>query len=288
MKKILIIGSEGQLGSTFKEKAGKHTQFEFSFSTIEELDLTSDISIKHYFSDKKFDYLINCAAYTSVDKAEEDREAAFRLNAEAPGKLASEAVGMNAIFFHISTDYVFDGNNFRPLKPSDPKNPESVYGQSKLKGEEAVMAACPESIIIRTSWLYSAYGQNFMKTILRLGKERDSINVVFDQAGTPTLANDLADAILSIIQTTHEDRNNFFPGIYHFSNEGVCSWYDFAISILKYAQINCNVYPVESDQFPTPAPRPYYSVMDKSLIKNTFNLSIPHWQGSLERCINQL
>jgi dTDP-4-dehydrorhamnose reductase len=288
MSEILIIGRDGQLGSAFFEQIRGIDWASFTFSTIETLDLTNPSAIHSFFSDKKFDFIINCAAYTAVDKAESEKEMAFALNAEAPKLIADEANKTGAHFIHISTDYVFGGNHCRPLKPDGPKSPESVYGQSKLKGEESLMHANPKSMVIRTAWLYSRFGQNFLKTMLRLGKEKESLNVVFDQIGTPTLADDLAHGIITILEKIITDRKPFISGVYHFSNEGVCSWYDFATSIFEKAGITCKVFPVESDQFPTPAPRPFYSVMDKSLIKETYDIEIPHWQASLTKCLKDM
>jgi dTDP-4-dehydrorhamnose reductase len=288
MKKILIIGGEGQLGSTLTEQSDKIKWGEFSHTTVDTLDLMDSSAIRNYLKNKTFDFIINCAAYTAVDRAETDAVAAWRLNAEAPGELAAEAARMRAHFVHISTDYVFGGTHSRPLKPEDSKTPDSVYGKSKLQGEEDVLRQQPQSIIIRTSWLYSVYGKNFLKTMLQLGKERDSLNVVFDQVGTPTLADDLANTILSIIEKVIKGEKQFTPGVYHFSNEGVCSWYDFTKAIFHETGISCNVLPVESDQFPTAAPRPSFSVMDKSKIKQTFDIEIPHWQDSLRKCIKKL
>jgi dTDP-4-dehydrorhamnose reductase len=288
MNKILLIGREGQLGSTFYEQASKHSWADFSFSTVETLNLMDSSAIKSFFQGKHFDYIINCAAYTAVDNAETDSDTAFRLNAEAPKILAQEAAKMNACFFHVSTDYVFGGHHALPLKPDDLKTPDSVYGKSKLQGEADVMEQQPQSMIIRTSWLYSQYGKNFLKTMLKLGKERDSLKVVFDQAGTPTLADDLAETILTIIRKVINGQSAFVPGIYHFSNEGVCSWYDFATAIFYETNTACKVFPVESDQFPTPAPRPAYSVMDKSKIKETYEIEISHWQESLRSCLKNM
>lgn len=288
MKKILIIGREGQLGSTLTEQAENITWADFLHTTVDTLDLMDASAINNYFKDKHFDFIINCAAYTAVDRAETDSAPAWRLNAEAPKELAEEAARMGAYFIHISTDYVFGGSHFSPLKPDDSKTPDSVYGKSKLQGEQNVLQQQPQSIIIRTSWLYSVFGKNFLKTMLQLGRERDSLNVVFDQVGTPTLADDLASTILTIIEKVVTKNKEFVPGVYHFSNEGVCSWYDFTKAIFHESGISCNVAPVESDQFPTPAPRPYFSVMDKSKIKQTYEIEIAHWQDSLRKCLRKL
>lgn len=288
MKKILIIGREGQLGSTFYDQANRNSWAEFSYTTVETLNLMDTRTIKSFFDGKHYDFIINCAAYTAVDNAETDPDTAFILNAEAPKALAREAAKMGARFIHISTDYVFGGQHTRPLKPEDPKSPDSVYGKSKLQGEADVMEQQPESMIIRTSWLYSQHGKNFLKTMLKLGKEKDSLKVVFDQAGSPTLADDLAEAILSILEKISKEQKTFVPGEYHFSNEGVCSWYDFAVAIFHETATNCKVFPVESDQFPTPAPRPAYSVMDKTKIKETYEIEVCHWQDSLRKCLKKM
>lgn len=284
MQRILITGGEGQLGQTLRQLTKNDTRNKYFFSSEETLDLTSSQAIDRFFAGQRYDVIINCAAYTAVDKAESDQETAFQLNAKAPGQLAEIARRTGGRFVHISTDYVFGNNQCRPLKPDDLKTPVSIYGKSKLQGEENIVKACPESVIIRTSWLYSLLGNNFLKTMMRLGKEREALNVVFDQVGTPTLASDLGQAILTIVT----DPENFTPGIYHYSNEGVCSWYDFAVAIFNETGIQCKISPVESDMFPTPAPRPPYSVMDKSKIKETFGISIPHWQNSLKKCINNI
>lgn len=210
------------------------------------------------------------------------------LNASAPLYLAEVAKVNNAKFIHISTDYVFDGTNHTPYTENDPTKTNSVYGETKLQGELNVTNANPESIIIRTSWLYSAFGNNFVKTMIRLGTDRDELGVIFDQVGTPTNAHDLAVAIIEIIKQSATDASKFVSGIYHFSNEGVCSWYDFAIETHKFANVNCTVKPIETVQYPTPAARPHYSVLNKKKIKETFNIEIPHWRTSLEKCVSIL
>ncbi len=286
--KILIIGREGQLGSTLFDYAQGREELDFTFSTIEELDLTSESSIASFFKGKHFHFIINCAAYTAVDKAESDQEKAFLLNAKALMHIGMSAARMGAKVIHISTDYVFNGQHYKPLKPEDETKPCSVYGKSKLEGEKNLLRSNPESIIIRTSWLYSKYGENFVKTMLRLGNERDNLEVVFDQIGSPTLADDLANAILKIITDVNAQRSTFVPGIYHFSNEGVCSWYDFATAIFQISKKSCRVHPVGSELFPRPAPRPWYSVMDKSKIKETYALDIPHWRSSLDKYLQEI
>ncbi|MCD6367411.1 MAG: dTDP-4-dehydrorhamnose reductase, partial [Bacteroidales bacterium] len=232
------------------------------------------------------DYIVNCAAYTAVDKAEDDTEVAYSLNAMAPLNLLKQAEKHDAKLIHISTDYVFDGTNYRPYVETDKPNPLSQYGLTKLQGETNI-AYSPKAIIIRTSWLYSSTGNNFVKTVLRLADERDKLTIVADQIGTPTYAGDLAAALLTIIEFSEKNKS-FYHGIYHYSNEGVCSWYDFAKTILEIKQIQKSVIPIQTKDFPTPAPRPFYSILDKTKIKNTFDLTIPHWRESLEKCLEQL
>lgn len=283
--KVLIIGGEGQLGTALNNLASSQTFASFEITTIDLLDLSQEDNIRIFFAGKKYDFVVNCSAYTAVDKAETDRDTAFLLNALAPGWIGKYAAQMHAGVIHVSTDYVFDGTANTPLTPEMPVNPVSQYGKSKLEGELHLMAENPDSIIIRTAWLYSPYGQNFMKTMLRLASERDELNVVFDQVGSPTSATDLATAIMRILQMASENRESFIPGVYHYANEGVCSWYDFAIMIFKLAGISCKVNAVRTDAYPTPARRPAYSVMDKRKIKEQFGLTIPYWVDSLEAVI---
>ncbi|WP_026475486.1 dTDP-4-dehydrorhamnose reductase [Alkaliflexus imshenetskii] len=283
--KVLIIGGEGQLGTVLNNLTSSQTFASFDITTIELLDLSQEDNIRIFFAGKKYDFVVNCSAYTAVDKAETDRDTAFLLNALAPGWIGKYAAQMHAGVIHVSTDYVFDGTANTPLTPEMPVNPVSQYGKSKLEGELHLMAENPDSIIIRTAWLYSPYGQNFMKTMLRLASERDELNVVFDQVGSPTSATDLATAIMRILQMASENRESFIPGVYHYANEGVCSWYDFAIMIFKLAGISCKVNAVRTDAYPTPARRPAYSVMDKHKIKEQFGLTIPYWVDSLEAVI---
>lgn len=284
---ILVTGREGQLGSTLFNYCKRIEGLNFSFTTIEELDLSNEERIRAYFAGRKFDLIVNCAAYTAVDKAETDPDTARAINARALTLLGEAAAGMNAGVIHISTDYVFSGKHYKPLTPEDETGPRSVYGQTKLEGEQNLLNTNAKSIIIRTSWLYSPIGENFMKTMLKLGKERTEVNVVADQIGSPTLADDLAKAILHIINGIHHENFDFVPGIYHYANQGVCSWYDFATAIFEIAGLNCLAIPVGSKQFPRPAPRPWYSVLDKSKIKETFALYIPHWRKSLETCLTR-
>jgi len=281
-KNILITGANGQLGSEIKYLSQFHN-LSFIFTDIDELDVTCIDDVKAFFSSHKIDYAVNCAAYTAVDKAEEEKELADLVNHRAARNLAIISCEFNIKLIHISTDFVFDGNSSIPFTEKDKTNPVSVYGITKLAGEKAVLKHGKEIIIIRTSWLYSSYGNNFVKTMIRLSKERDSLGIVFDQIGTPTYARDLADVIFHIINS-----GNFQSGIYHYSNEGVASWYDFAKAIVEMAGIKCNIYPIETYQYPTPAKRPPYSVLNKAKIKNIYKINIPDWKNSLEKCINIL
>jgi dTDP-4-dehydrorhamnose reductase len=286
--KILITGAYGQLGNEIKELSVNYPNWEFIFTDIDSLDITNENAVTGFFQKTKPGFVVNCAAYTAVDKAESDVETATKINAVAPGILARAAKKNSARIIQISTDYVFNGAAFQPLTESEVVEPTGVYGRTKLEGEQNCRKEDPGAVIIRTSWLYSAFGNNFVKTMLHLGKERDSLNVVFDQVGTPTYAADLAGAILSIIEISEKGPGKFVPGIYHYSNEGVASWFDFTKAIFDVSGINCKVSPVLSDQFPTPAKRPNYSVLDKSKIKNTFALEIPYWKDSLQVCIGKL
>ncbi len=286
--KILVTGSYGQLGNEINSLSAKYADWHFLFTDVDSLDITSEIALDTWFQNNKPNYIINCAAYTAVDKAESDIVTAERVNSLAPKLLAKQAKKIGARLIHVSTDYVFDGESFLPYSEEDKVNPKSVYGETKLRGEKNCFEENRDTIIIRTSWLYSAFGNNFVKTMLRLGKERGQLNVVFDQVGTPTYAADLAGAILAIIEISEKESENFMPGIYHYSNEGVASWYDFAKAVFEISEVNCNVEPVLSDQFPTAAKRPNYSVLNKSKIKNTFGITIPYWRESLKYCIQEL
>jgi dTDP-4-dehydrorhamnose reductase len=284
MKKILITGAYGQLGSELRVLSSGMPEQEFHFTDYDSLDVTDNLAVGDYMESVRPDFVIHCAAYTGVDKAELDKETCFRLNALAPGIMAAACKNFSARLIHISTDYVFDGTAGIPYTEDHPANPQGVYGLSKRDGELACQEN-PETVIIRTSWLYSSFGQNFVKTMIRLGRERDHLNVVYDQVGTPTYASDLASAILSIISQTIIDPGKWTPGIYHYSNEGVCSWYDFALAIHELSGIKCSVNPVETKDFVTLAKRPGYSVLNKSKIKSTYNLIIPYWLESLKKCI---
>lgn len=285
---ILVTGAYGQLGSEIKLLQENYPDWEFCFTDVDSLDITNELAVQDFFSENKFDFVVNCAAYTAVDKAESDEQTAHLVNAVAPKILASQAMTAGAKLIHVSTDYVFAGDACTPYAETDKTNPQGAYGRTKLEGEENVLAENPNSVVIRTSWLYSTFGNNFVKTMLRLGKERGELNVVFDQVGSPTYAADLAETILSIIDSTAKEVKNFVSGIYHFSNEGVASWFDFALAIFDFARVDCDVKPVLSDQFPTPTKRPHYSVLDKAKIKNTYGIAIPYWRDSLKECIKRL
>lgn len=282
MVKVLITGSNGQLGSEIKQIAGKFPELEFAFTDVAELDITNPDKVSAFFEIFRPEFLVNCAAYTAVDKAETDLETATLLNATAVGILASETAKIKSKIIHVSTDYVFDGKGPRPYKEDNMVDPQSAYGRTKLEGEIECLRNNNASMIIRTSWLYSAFGNNFVKTMLRLGSERAEIGVIADQIGSPTNAADLALAILTIISSDVNRTKSFIPGIYHYSNEGVASWYDFTKAIFEIAEINCFVKPIASEDFPSPVQRPAYSVMDKSKIKLTFGLQIPYWRDSLK------
>lgn len=284
MKNILVTGSNGQLGNELRNLTSQYPGFNMIFTDLPELDITDRIACHSLIRKHNIEFLINCAAYTAVDKAESEPEPAFKLNKEAPAMLAELAAKLNFTLLHISTDYVFNGRHFKPYTEQDIPNPESVYGKSKLEGEQAIINSSANAIIIRTSWLYSAYGHNFVKTVLRLAKENKQIRIVFDQIGSPTYALDLANTILEIIgKQTIAGR-----GVYHYSNEGVCSWYDFAKTIIELSGSDCEVVPIRSKDYPTPAPRPAYSVMDKIKIKHDFKIHIPWWKESLALCLKNL
>lgn len=286
MKTILVTGANGQLGNSIRLKANQHPQYKFLFTDVDTLDITDAAAVKAMVKDNQVNYILNCAAYTAVDKAEDNEDLCRRLNCDAVHVLGEAAREANAKIIHVSTDYVFSGTNYRPYKETDDTRPVSAYGRTKLAGEEALVKVCPDAVIIRTAWLYSEFGNNFVKTVLRLGKERDQLGFVFDQAGTPTYAGDLAEAILTVV--TADEKGTFVPGIYHYSNEGVCSWYDFTVKVLQIAGIECNVRPIETKDYPTRAVRPPYSVLNKGKIKETYGITIPHWEESLRICLKQL
>ena len=280
---ILVTGANGQLGNEMQVLARENLQHTYFFTDVQELDICDEQAVYAYVSEHKIDIIVNCAAYTAVDKAEDNVELCDKLNNIAPGYLARAAQANGAAMIQVSTDYVFDGTAHIPYTEEEPTCPASVYGSTKLAGEQNVMDHCEKAMVIRTAWLYSIYGNNFVKTMIRLGQERDSLGVIFDQIGTPTYANDLAQAIFAAIN------KGVVRGIYHFSDEGVCSWYDFTVAIHRLAGIaSCKVKPLHTADYPAKAPRPHYSVLDKTKIKDTFGIEIPHWEESLKRCINQL
>jgi dTDP-4-dehydrorhamnose reductase len=283
-KKILITGANGQLGNEMRLLAKEYEEFDFVFTDIDELDLSDAVGVMDYCEQLKPSYLINCAAYTAVDRAEEEKELCWKVNCQAVTNLAKAASKVGAKVLHVSTDYVFDGTNTKPYVETDPVCPVSTYGKSKLEGETTLMEHCPESVIVRTAWLYSIYGNNFVKTMIRLGKERDSISVVTDQIGSPTYARDLADALMDMVVAA--EKGNFKTGIYHYSNEGICSWYDFTLKIHELAgTTNCKIIPVTTKEYPTKTIRPAYSVLSKEKIKADYGIIIPPWEESLADCI---
>lgn len=277
---ILITGSNGQLGNEVRLLSTEHPQHTYFFTDVDDLDITNPSAVSAFVTSNNVDLIVNCAAYTNVDKAEDDELTAMRINADALTVLGSQGVRV----IHISTDYIFSGDEHIPCRETDPAAPRTVYGQTKYVGEKNLLAACPDAVILRTAWLYSSFGNNFVKTMIRLGQERNELGVVFDQIGTPTYAADLAWAIFTVIES-HVWR----PGVYHFTNEGVCSWYDFTLAIHRlYGGIECHVRPILSEEYQYRTPRPHYSVLDKTKFKKTFDVEIPHWQTSLARCIEKL
>ena len=283
MKNILITGANGQLGNEMRVLSEENKDYTYFFTDVAELDICNEQAVMDFVKANDIHVIVNCAAYTAVDKAEENIEFCTKLNADAVGYLAKAAEANQAEFIQISTDYVFDGTAHTPYRETEPTCPNSVYGSTKLAGEQNALTLCSRSMVIRTAWLYSTFGNNFVKTMIRLGKERDTLGVIFDQIGTPTYARDLACAIYAAI------RQGVTPGVYHFSNEGVCSWYDFTKAIHRLAGIkDCKVNPLHTEEYPTPAKRPHYSVLDKTKIKNTYHIEIPYWMDSLQSCIAQL
>ena len=288
MKNILVTGAYGQLGNEVRILSANHPEYNFMFTDVDSLDITDKNELIDFVTGNDIRYIINCAAYTAVDKAEDDSELCEKINATAVKNLGLAAAEAGAGIIHVSTDYVFDGTSCRPYSEEMPTKPCSVYGKTKLKGEKNLLKICPNAIVIRTAWLYSPFGNNFVKTMIKLGSERESLNVIFDQVGTPTYALDLADAILKAMDQTIDTEHDK-GGVYHFSNEGVCSWYDFTIKIHEIAGIKtCKVNPIETKDYPTKAARPHYSVLNKTKIKQAFNITIPHWEASLKNCIKEL
>ena len=283
MKNVLVTGCKGQLGSEMRFMSAEYPDFSFVFTDIDELDICDKDKVNAYVNQYEIDIIVNCAAYTAVDKAESCEPLCDRLNRVAPGYLAQAVQTRGGAMIQISTDYVFDGTANVPYSEEDVPCPNTVYGRTKLAGEKMVQEFCSNSLIIRTAWLYSSYGTNFVKTMLRLGGEKKEIGVVFDQVGTPTYARDLARVIFVILT------KGIIPGIYHFSNEGVISWYDFTKAIHRLAGVNtCRVYPLHSEEYPVPAARPHYSVLDKTKLKKIYGISVPYWEDSLRDCIAKL
>ncbi|MEI6728541.1 MAG: dTDP-4-dehydrorhamnose reductase [bacterium] len=297
-KKILVTGKNGQLGQSIYKIHQNYPQFEFTFVDRQVLDFSKPENFGEYFKHNKFDFCINCAAYTKVDQAEAEQELALKVNAEAVGALALELAKQEADLIHISTDYVFNGHSYKPYLETDTTDPINFYGQSKLEGEKLALAMNEKSFILRTSWVWSEFGNNFVKTMVKLGQTKETLNVVVDQIGTPTYAGDLAEAVLKLIanpilisevdpdQSVSELLQN--SRIFNYSNEGVCSWYDFATEIMALKGLNCQVNPIPANDYPTPAQRPFYSVLSKQKIKQNFDLQIPHWRTSLIKIIELL
>ena len=286
--KVLITGSKGQLGSEIKELASEYKNLECVFKDLPELDICDAEVLSTFIIDQHINAVINCAGYTAVDKAEEEALIAQKVNSEGVLNLANALKKVDGKLIHISTDYVFDGNHSQPYKESDLVSPIGVYGQTKRAGELAVLNSSIDAIVIRTSWLYSGYGNNFVKTMLRLGNKNKSILVVSDQKGTPTYAKDLAKMCLDILSDASSTNLSKKGSLYHYSDEGVTSWYNFATAIMEIGNIDCKVIPIETKDFPTQARRPQYSVLDKSKIKSDFKVTIPHWRDSLANCIKKI
>jgi dTDP-4-dehydrorhamnose reductase len=282
---ILITGANGHLGSEIKDLSSIYKDLNFTFTDIEELDITNYQVLGKFFSKNKFECVINCAGFTAVDKAESEKAQATLINATAVKYLSEYATNQNALFVHISTDYVFDGRNCKPYLEGDLTNPKSIYGKTKLDGEVEVIFSSQKAIVFRTSWLYSSHGNNFVKTIMKVAKEKGALRVICDQIGSPTYARDLAKAILDIVPK-YDAQNKF--EIYNYSNEGIASWYDFAKEITEIANIKCSITPIETKDYSTAAVRPLYSVLNKSKIRNQFKLEIPHWKDSLKECIKKI
>ena len=281
--KIVVTGANGQLGRSIRRLSVEHRELDFIFTDIDSLDIGNRDAVLAFAETHPVDFIVNCAAYTAVDKAEEEEVQCRRINTDAVAYLGEAAQHIGARILHISTDYVFGGDSYMPYQENDSVSPTSVYGRTKLAGEKALSAVCPDAIIVRTAWLYSEYGHNFMKTMLRLGAERPEIRVVNDQIGSPTYAGDLAEAILSLLEKERQGEQN--SGIYHYTNEGVCSWYDFAHSIIRIAGLPAKVIPIPTREYPTAAKRPAYSVLSKEKIKREYHWVIPHWEDSLRKCL---
>jgi len=286
--RVLITGSNGQLGSEIKELENNDKKVDLIFKDLPELDICNFKALQAFILDNNINAVINCAAYTAVDKAEEESIIATKVNYEGVLNIVNALQTVNGKLIHISTDYVFDGNNFLPYKELDPISPIGVYGETKRAGELFVINSDIDSIVIRTSWLYSSYGNNFVKTMLRLGNEKENLGVIFDQVGTPTYARDLAKTCLEILTGVNSVKISKNGNLYHYSNEGVASWYDFAISIMELGGENCKVKPIQTKDYPTLAKRPHFSVLNKSKIKTDFKIEIPYWRDSLKDCIEKI
>ena len=287
LKRVLVTGKNGQLGLSIAKIAQDYPQYDMTFVGRDQLDLSQSQKIIEYFQSKTFNVIINCAAHTAVDKAESDPEIAIQVNYLAVKQMAKIAKDQNAILIHISTDYVFNGKNHKPYVETDPVDPINLYGQTKLKGEQSIYIIQPKGMVIRTSWLYSEFGDNFVKTMLRLGKERENLDVIYDQVGSPTFAGDLAKAIFDMLSRSFQFGKESLQ-TFHFSNEGICSWYDFAKTIFELSNIHCRVNPIETKDYPTPAKRPHYSVLNKLKIRQGYMLEISYWKDSLATCLNEL
>jgi dTDP-4-dehydrorhamnose reductase len=290
MKYILVTGSKGQVGSELQQLASINYlgSFQFIFSDADELYICNTDEVLNFFEKQRIAYCINCAAFTAVDKAESDSENAIKVNVTGVENLARACNIYGAKFLHISTDYVYHNHQNTPFVETDETNPQSVYGLTKLQGEQKAFEICEQTIIVRTSWVYSSFGNNFVKTMLKLGAERPELKVIFDQIGTPTYAADLAQAMLDMIAAQESGKGPCWKGIYHYSNEGVCSWYDFAVSIFEIRDLNVKVFPIETKEYPTPARRPHFSLLNKAKIKSDFGISIPYWRDSLKKCLELL
>lgn len=285
---ILVTGANGQLGKELRALSAAYPSFNFLFLSREDLPIHHFELVRNYFKITRPQYCVNCAAYTAVDRSETEKDLAMLINGESVGVLAAVCNDHHTKLIHISTDYVFDGEGKQPYKEDDPTEPVNYYGLTKLNGEQLCLMSDPGAIIIRTSWLYSEHGNNFVKTMIRLMKEKEQIGVVNDQVGSPTYAADLAEAIMQIIGNRKSGIGNQTSGIFHYSNKGIISWYDFAVAIKEISNSNCIIHPIPTSQYPTPAKRPHYSVLDKTKIQSTFNLQLKDWKESLRKCINKL
>ena len=283
--RVLITGSNGQLGSEIRELSRSYNMVNFIFKDLPDLDICNFDELQNFIIKNNITAVINCAAYTAVDKAEEDEQIAKKVNSEGVSNIVKALQKVNGKLIHISTDYVFDGNNFSPYKELDPVSPIGVYGETKRAGELSVINSDIDSIVIRTSWLYSSYGNNFVKTMLRLGSEKENLGVIFDQVGTPTYARDLAKTCLEILTGVNSAKISKNGNLYHYSNEGVASWYDFAVAIMEFGKVDCQVKPIQTKDYPTLAKRPHFSVLNKTKIKTDFKIEIPYWRDSLKDCM---